>query len=208
MYQKYFKRPLDVVVSLVALLLLGPLLLILIVSVRINLVRSVFVIQERPGLNEKNFTLYKFRTMNNKKDRDGMLLPDEARLTGFGQILRSTSLDELPELINILKGDMSLIGPRPLLVEYLPLYNQTQKRRHEVRPGLSGLAQINGRNALSWEDKFRMDLQYIDNISFLGDLVILFLTIKKVFIREGINSECAATMEVFRGTKNAEESVK
>lgn len=143
--------------------------------------------------------MYKFRTMTDQKDENGELLPDHIRLTKFGKMLRATSLDELPELFNILKGDMSIIGPRPLLVQYLALYSENQKRRHDVRPGLSGLAQINGRNAISWEDKFNLDVEYVDNISCIEDWKIIFLTIKKVFVREGINSESAATMEVFKG---------
>ena len=157
--------------------------------------------QKRPGLNEKIFMMYKFRTMTDERDENGELLPDSVRLTKFGKFLRSTSLDELPELFNILKGDMSIIGPRPLLVQYLPLYNDHQKRRHEVRPGLSGLAQVSGRNAISWEEKFNLDVEYVDNVCFIGDWKIIFLTLKKVFIREGINSETAATMEPFKGTQ-------
>jgi lipopolysaccharide/colanic/teichoic acid biosynthesis glycosyltransferase len=148
--------------------------------------------------------MYKFRTMTDERDEHGELLPDNVRLTKFGRLLRSTSLDELPELFNILRGDMSIVGPRPLLVQYLPLYNEHQKRRHEVRPGLSGLAQVNGRNAISWEKKFNLDVEYVDNVSFIGDWKIIFLTIKKVFVREGINSEATATMEPFKGTNNKE----
>jgi len=155
--------------------------------------------QERPGLNEKIFTLYKFRSMTDERDENGELLPDSVRLTKFGKFLRSTSLDELPELFNILKGDMSIIGPRPLLVQYLPLYDEHQRRRHEVRPGLSGLAQVNGRNAISWEEKFNLDVEYVDNISFILDWKIIFLTIKKVFVREGISSDTSVTMEPFQG---------
>ncbi len=150
---------------------------------------------------KKIFMMYKFRTMTDERDENGELLPDSVRLTKFGRFLRSTSLDELPELFNILKGDMSIIGPRPLLVQYLPLYNDHQKRRHDVRPGLSGLAQVNGRNAISWEDKFNLDVEYVDNVSFIEDWKIIFLTIKKVFVREGINSETAATMEYFEGIR-------
>lgn len=155
--------------------------------------------QERPGLNEKIFTLYKFRSMTDERDENGELLPDSVRLTKFGKFLRSTSLDELPELFNILKGDMSIIGPRPLLVQYLPLYDEHQRRRHEVRPGLSGLAQVNGRNAISWEEKFNLDIEYVNNISFILDWKIIFLTIKKVFVREGISSDTSVTMEPFQG---------
>ena len=164
--------------------------------------------QERPGLNGKIFTLYKFRTMTDERDSEGNLLPDEVRLTKFGKLLRSTSLDELPELLNILFGDIAVIGPRPLLVEYLPRYNAEQRRRHEVRPGLSGLAQVNGRNAISWEDKFKYDVQYVDHVTFLGDWKIIFQTVLNVIKRDGINSETAATMEVFMGTEEkVEENV-
>jgi len=205
-YRRYFKRPMDIILSLIALIILSPVMLIVALLVRIKLGSPVIFKQQRPGLNEKIFTMYKFRTMTDKKDENGELLPDSVRLTKFGKFLRSTSLDELPELFNILKGDMSIIGPRPLLVEYLPLYNEHQQRRHEVRPGLSGLAQISGRNAISWEDKFNLDVEYVDNISFLGDWKIIFFTLKKVFIREGISSNTAVTMETFSGTEK--ESVK
>lgn len=200
-YQKYIKRLLDFILSLTALIVLSPLLLIVSILVRLKLGSPILFKQKRPGLDEKIFTMYKFRTMTDSKDRSGELLPDSVRLTKFGKFLRSTSLDELPGLINIVKGDMSIIGPRPLLVQYLPLYNEHQKRRHEVRPGLSGLAQVNGRNAISWEDKFNLDVKYVDSISFLQDWKIIFLTVKKVFIREGINSETAATIEPFQGNK-------
>lgn len=205
-YRKYFKRPMDIILSLIALIVLSPILLIVALLVRIKLGSPVIFKQQRPGLNEKIFIMYKFRTMTDERDENGELLPDGIRLTKFGRFLRSTSLDELPELFNILKGDMSVIGPRPLLVEYLPLYDEYQKRRHEVRPGLSGLAQVSGRNAISWEDKFDLDVEYVDNISFFGDWKIIFLTLKKVFIREGISSNTAVTMEPFRGSKK--ESVK
>lgn len=198
-YKRFIKRPMDFLLSLIAIIVLSPVFLIVAFLVRIKLGSPILFMQQRPGLNEKIFTMYKFRTMTDHRDENGNLLPDEVRLTKFGKFLRSTSLDELPELFNILKGDMSIIGPRPLLIEYLPLYNEHQKRRHEVRPGLSGLAQINGRNAISWEEKFKLDVEYIDNISFLGDLKIILLTFKKVFIREGINSQTAATMEPFQG---------
>ena len=198
-YRKYIKRPMDFVLSLLAIIVLSPLILIIAILVKIKLGSPVLFKQQRPGMNEKIFTMYKFRTMTDERDENGNLLPDEVRLTKFGQFLRSTSLDELPELFNILKGDMSIIGPRPLLVEYLSLYNEHQKRRHEVKPGLTGLAQVNGRNAISWEQKFDLDVQYVDNVTFLGDLKIIFQTIKKVIIREGISSENAATMEPFRG---------
>ncbi|MGI6490867.1 MAG: sugar transferase [Pelotomaculum sp.] len=206
-YRKYIKRPMDFILSLIAIIVLAPVLLIIAVLVRVRLGSPVLFKQKRPGLNEKIFTLYKFRTMTDEKDENGELLPDDIRLTRFGKLLRSTSLDELPELFNILKGDMSVVGPRPLLIEYLPLYNNQQKRRHEVRPGLSGHAQVNGRNAISWEDKFELDVEYVDNVSFIGDWKIIFLTLKKAFMREDINSETAATMEMFKGTNNAEERV-
>lgn len=207
MYRRYIKRQMDFILSLCALIVLSPVLLITVVLVRMKLGSPVIFRQKRPGLNEKIFTLYKFRTMTDDCDENGELLPDEIRLTRFGKLLRSTSLDELPELFNILKGDMSVIGPRPLLIQYLPLYNDHQKRRHEVRPGLSGLAQVSGRNAISWEDKFNLDVQYVDSVSFIGDWKIIFLTLKKVFTREGINSEGAVTMEVFKGTVSIEERV-
>ncbi len=200
MYRRYFKRPMDFILSLCAIIVLSPVLLIVALLVKIKLGSPVIFKQQRPGLNEKIFTLYKFRTMTDERDEKGELLPDSERLTKFGRMLRSTSLDELPELFNILKGDMSVIGPRPLLIKYLPLYNEKQKRRHEVRPGLSGLAQISGRNAISWEEKFNLDVEYIDNISFIGDWKIIFLTIKKVLIRDGINSGTAVTMEPFSGS--------
>lgn len=198
-YRRYFKRPMDFVLALCAIIVLSPVFLIVALLVKINLGSPVIFKQQRPGLNEKIFTLYKFRTMTDERDENGELLSDGIRLTRFGKFLRSTSLDELPELFNILKGDMSFIGPRPLLVQYLPLYNDHQKRRHEVRPGLSGLAQVSGRNALSWEEKFNLDVEYVDNVNFIEDLRILFLTIIKVLKREGISSDKAATMEPFIG---------
>ncbi len=200
-YKKYFKRPMDFILSLLAIIVLSPVMLIVAILVRIKLGSPVIFKQKRPGLNEKIFPMYKFRTMTDVRDENGELLPDSVRLTKFGKFLRSTSLDELPELFNILKGDMSIVGPRPLLVQYLPLYNEHQKRRHEVRPGLSGLAQISGRNAITWEEKFNFDVEYVDNISFIGDWKIILLTLKKAFMREGINSENAATMEYFTGNK-------
>jgi undecaprenyl phosphate N,N'-diacetylbacillosamine 1-phosphate transferase len=199
-YRRMVKRPMDFILSLIAIIVLSPVLLVVAILVRVNLGSPVLFKQKRPGLNEKIFLMYKFRTMTDERDKNGELLPDSVRLTKFGRFLRSTSLDELPELFNILKGDMSIIGPRPLLVQYLPLYNEYQKRRHEVRPGLSGLAQVSGRNAISWEDKFCLDVEYVDNVSFMGDWKIICLTLKKVFIREGINSETADTMEPFKGT--------
>ena len=199
-YQRYFKRPMDFILSLIALIILSPVFLVVALLVRINLGSPVIFKQQRPGLNEKIFTMYKFRTMTDERDENGELLPDAVRLTKFGKFLRSTSLDELPELFNILKGDMSIVGPRPLLVQYLPLYNEHQRRRHEVRPGLTGLAQVNGRNAISWEEKFDLDVQYVDNVTFINDWKIIFTTLKKVTLREGINSETAATMEFFEGS--------
>lgn len=200
-YKRYVKRIMDFILSLIAIIVLSPILLAVAILVRVKLGGPVLFKQERPGLNEKIFMMYKFRSMTDQRDTNGELLPDSVRLTKFGRILRSTSLDELPGLFNILKGDMSIIGPRPLLVQYLPLYNAHQKRRHDVRPGLSGLAQISGRNAISWEDKFSLDVEYVSNVSFIGDWKIILLTVKKVIVREGINSESAPTMEPFKGTK-------
>ena len=202
MYRKYIKRLLDFILSLFAIIILSPVLLIVALLVRIKLGAPVIFKQKRPGLNEKIFTLYKFRTMTDAKDEQGNLLPDEIRLTKFGKLLRSTSLDELPELFNILKGDMSIVGPRPLLVRYLPLYNEHQKHRHDVRPGFTGYAQCNGRNAISWEEKFDLDIYYVKHVSFRLDLSIIFKTIKIVFLREGISSDTSVTMEEFRGTEN------
>jgi len=203
-YRRFLKRPMDFILSLVAIIVLSPVLIIVGVLVRVKLGSPVLFKQKRPGLNEKVFTMYKFRTMTDEKDEkdeSGELLPDNVRLTKFGRMLRSTSLDELPELFNILKGDMSIVGPRPLLIQYLELYNSHQKRRHEVRPGLSGRAQVNGRNAISWEDKFNLDVEYVDNVSFIGDWKIILLTIKKVFVKEGISSDTSVTMEPFKGSK-------
>ncbi len=204
-YRKFIKRPLDFILSLLAIVVLSPILLAVAILVRIKLGSPVVFKQKRPGLNEKIFTMYKFRTMTDEKDENGNLLPDRDRLTRFGRFLRSTSLDELPELFNILKGDMSIVGPRPLLVQYLPLYNNQQRRRHLVRPGLSGLAQVSGRNSISWEDKFRLDIEYVDNVTLIGDWKIILLTIKKVFIREGISQAGKVTIEPFMGTKKASE---
>lgn len=199
-YERFIKRPQDFLCSLIALIILSPVLLVTAVLVRTKLGSPIIFKQQRPGLNGKIFTLYKFRTMTDKRDEKGELLPDEVRLTRFGKILRSTSLDELPELVNILKGDMSVVGPRPLLVRYLPLYNEHQARRHEARPGFTGYAQVHGRNAITWEDKFDKDVYYVDHITFLGDWKIIFRTIKTVLKREGISSNSSVTMEEFRGT--------
>lgn len=204
-YEKYIKRPQDMLCALLALIVLSPILLITAFLVRVKLGSPVIFKQERPGLNGKIFTLYKFRTMTDERDSEGNLLPDEERLTKFGKLLRSTSLDELPELLNILFGDIAVVGPRPLLVEYLPRYNVEQRRRHEVRPGLSGLAQVNGRNAISWEDKFKYDVQYVEHVTFIGDWKIILKTVLNVIKRDGINSETAATMEVFMGTEEKVE---
>lgn len=206
MYAKYIKRPFDIFCSLCAIIVLSPVLLILTVVGAIVMKGNPFFTQLRPGKNEKIFKLIKFRTMTCEKDENGNLLPDEKRLTKYGKFLRSTSLDELPELFNIFIGDMSVIGPRPLLVQYLPLYNEHQKRRHEVRPGLSGLAQVNGRNSITWEQKFDDDVKYVENITFWGDIKLIFVTVFKVFKREGISQENNATMEFFTGTKNDESS--
>lgn len=205
MIYKYIKRILDIILSLLAIIILSPLLAVTAVLVKTKLGSPVLFKQERPGKDEKIFTLMKFRTMTDERDENGELLPDEVRLTKFGKFLRSTSIDELPELFNILKGDMSVIGPRPLLVEYIPRYNEHQHRRHEVRPGLSGWAQVNGRNTVSWEDKFDMDVHYVDNYSFAMDVKILFMTVLNVIKKEGISSETSATMEVFMGTPEKEE---
>ncbi|MDO9491627.1 sugar transferase [Acetobacterium sp.] len=201
MYKRFIKRPMDFCLSLIAIIVLSPVYFVLVLMIRKKLGRPVLFKQQRPGLNENIFTLYKFRTMTDQRDEKGELLPDDKRLTKFGNFLRSTSLDELPELVNVVKGDMAVIGPRPLLVQYLPLYNEKQKRRHEVKPGLSGLAQVNGRNAISWEAKFDLDIEYVDAISFVGDWKIILLTLKKVFKREGINANASTTMELFQGTR-------
>ena len=202
MYRKFGKRFLDIFCSLLALIVFSWLYIIIAVLVAIFLGRPILFKQERPGKNEKIFKLYKFRTMTDKRDENGNLLPDEVRLTKFGKFLRATSLDELPEAINILKGDMSIIGPRPLLVQYLPLYNEEQKHRHDVRPGLSGLAQVNGRNAITWEEKFQLDVEYVNHVTFWGDVKIIFKTVWKAFAKqEGINQDGSATMEPFKGSK-------
>ena len=200
MYAKCFKRVLDFILSFGAIIILSPILIVLTVVGAVAMCGNPFFTQERPGKRERIFKLIKFRTMNNKKDRQGNLLPDEDRLTAYGKWLRSTSLDELPELFNIFSGDMSIVGPRPLLVRYLPRYNKEQHRRHKVRPGLTGLAQVNGRNAISWEDKFKYDVEYVDNVTFLGDINIIIETVKIVLHRSGISSGTSATMEEFMGT--------
>lgn len=199
MYRLFVKRLLDFILSLISIIILSPIYIIIAILVKIKLGSPVLFTQERPGLNEKIFKMYKFRTMTSKTDENGNLLPDEQRLTSFGKKLRSTSLDELPELLNILKGDMSIVGPRPLLVKYLPLYNEKQKHRHDVRPGLTGLAQVNGRNAISWEDKFKYDIEYAQNINFFIDLRIVLKTILKVINRDDVSSNTSVTMEEFRG---------
>ena len=201
-YEKYIKRPQDVLCALAATIVLSPVMLITAYLVRTKLGSPVIFKQERPGLDGKVFMLYKFRTMTDEKDENGNLLPDEVRLTNFGKKLRSTSLDELPELFNILKGDMAVVGPRPLLVRYLPRYNAHQARRHEVRPGFTGYAQVNGRNSITWEDKFDKDVYYVDHVSFLGDWMIIFQTVKTVLKKEGISSDTSATMEEFMGTES------
>ena len=199
-YEKYIKRQIDIICSLAAIIVLSPVLLVLTIVGAIKMKGNPFFTQLRPGKDEKIFKLVKFRTMTCEKDKDGKLLPDEQRLTKYGKILRSTSLDELPELWNILKGDMSIVGPRPLLVEYLPLYNEVQKHRHDVRPGLTGLAQVHGRNTITWNEKFLLDIAYIKKISFLGDIKIILETVGKVVKRDGISSETSETMEVFTGS--------
>lgn len=200
MYKCIVKKVLDCSIAFVVLLLSSPLLLLLSVIIFCsNGFKNPFFFQKRPGKNGKVFKVVKFKTMNNKRDKNSQLLPDCLRLTRVGKFVRSTSLDELPQLINVLKGDMALVGPRPLLVEYLPLYSKEQARRHEVRPGITGWAQVNGRNTISWTKKFELDVWYVDHCSFLLDVQILFLTVKKVFIREGISSETCVTMEKFTG---------
>lgn len=199
-YEKYIKRLQDFCCALLAIIVLSPIMLITALLVRIKLGTPVLYTQDRPGLNGEVFRLYKFRSMTDERDENGELLPDEIRLTNFGKKLRATSLDELPELINMLKGDMSVVGPRPLLVQYLSLYNLHQARRHEVRPGFTGYAQVHGRNSITWEDKFDKDVYYVDHITFFGDWKIIFQTLKTVLKREGINSEGSVTMEAFKGT--------
>ena len=200
MYKHFFKRLFDFIISLIALAIISPLLLVVTIWLHFaNKGAGAFFLQERPGKNAKIFKVIKFKTMTDERDQNGNLLPDEKRLTKVGRFVRSTSIDELPQLINVLKGDMALIGPRPLLVEYLPLYSKEQARRHEVRPGLSGWAQCHGRNAISWTDKFKYDVWYVDHVSLMTDLKGILITIKKVFFRDGISQEGQATMEAFKG---------
>ncbi|MDI5887445.1 sugar transferase [Flavobacterium yafengii] len=201
MYKSFFKQMLDFTLALIALVFISPLILLLILFLAIANDGKPFFVQKRPGKRGKIFSIVKFKTMNDKKDKNGNLLSDADRLTKVGQFVRKTSLDEIPQLINVLKGDMSLIGPRPLLPQYLELYSDFQNRRHEVRPGITGWAQVNGRNAISWEKKFEYDVWYVDNISFLLDIKIILLTLKKVFIREGISQDGQMTIEAFTGTK-------
>ena len=206
-YRKYIKRLLDIILSLFALIVLSPVILVIAILVKIKLGSPVIFKQQRPGRDEKVFTIFKFRTMTDKRNENGEFFPDEVRLTKFGKSLRSTSLDELPELLNIIKGDMSIVGPRPLLVQYLPYYDDFQKRRHEVRPGLTGLAQVNGRNATTWDERFGFDVKYVDSMNFLQDVRIIFTTVKHVITRKGINSEHNATMESFIADKEVSEIV-
>lgn len=200
-YERFIKRPMDCFLATLSLLFLSPVILILFLLVRVFLGSPVLFEQDRPGKDGKVFKLYKFRTMTDKRDEDGQLLADEKRLTTFGKVLRSSSLDELPELFNIIKGEMSLIGPRPLLVKYLPLYNEEQAKRHDVRPGLTGLAQSRGRNSLSWEEKFKLDVEYVNHITFLGDLKIIVDTIRSVLNSEGISADGDVTMPFFTGNE-------
>lgn len=201
MYKKYIKRILDFLLSAFVLIILAIPLIIVGLLIKVKLGSPILFRQERPGKNGKIFEIIKFRTMNNAKDESGNLLPDDLRLTKFGKFIRSTSIDELPELINILKGDMSIVGPRPLLVEYLDLYNEEQKHRHDVRPGLTGLAQVNGRNSITWEEKFKYDIEYVKNVTFINDCKIILKTIQKVVQRDGINAAETVTMEKFKGNK-------
>lgn len=201
MYRRIFKRILDLFISVIGFLLLSPVFAVVTVLLFISNHGKPFFFQSRPGKNEKIFKIIKFKTMTDQKDAGGLLLPDEKRLTRVGSFVRKTSLDEIPQLLNVIKGDMSLVGPRPLLIQYLPLYNQHQKRRHEVRPGITGWAQVNGRNTLSWNKKFDYDVWYVDHLSFLLDLKIILMTIIRVFKSDGISAEGQATMEVFKGNE-------
>lgn len=195
MYAKYIKRILDFILSLIALIVLSPVLLVVAILVRIKLGSPIIFKQQRPGKDEKIFTLYKFRTMTDKKDENGNLLPDSERLTKFGKVLRSTSLDELPELVNILKGDMSIVGPRPLLVKYLPYYTEEERHRHDVRPGLTGLAQVSGRNTISWKEKFDKDIEYVNNISFFNDCSVIIKTVIAVFKHDGVKLQAIPDLD-------------
>lgn len=202
MYSRYFKRIFDFTFALLALVVLLPLLLVVTIGLYFANQGKPFFFQARPGLNEKIFKIIKFKTMNDKRDSEGNLLPDEQRITRIGSLVRKTSLDEIPQLINVLKGEMSLIGPRPLLIHYLPLYNERQKKRHNVRPGITGWAQVNGRNAITWQKKFELDVWYVENISFQTDVFVFFTTIKKVLLRNDISQEGQATIENFKGNDN------
>jgi undecaprenyl phosphate N,N'-diacetylbacillosamine 1-phosphate transferase len=207
MYRHFFKRLFDFVIALVGLIILSPLFLILWIGLLIaNKGAGAFFLQERPGKDEKIFKVIKFKTMNDRRDENGNLLPDNERLTKIGRVIRSLSLDEIPQLLNVIKGDMALVGPRPLLVQYLPLYDEVQRRRHEVRPGITGWAQVNGRNAISWQEKFAYDVWYVDHLSLSLDIKILLKTIEKVFKREGINSGTHVTMEPFKGNPTASQN--
>src|SRR5690554_2103909 len=201
MYKSFFKPTLDFLIALIGLLILSPIFLFVMIALTIANNGKPFFFQKRPGKNEKIFSIIKFKTMNDKKDAEGNLLSDAERLTPIGAFVRKTSLDEIPQLINVLKGDMSMIGPRPLLIQYLPLYNEQQRQRHEVRPGITGWAQVNGRNAISWEQKFEYDVWYVDNVSLTLDFKIALKTIQKIFKREGISSDTSVTMEAFKGNK-------
>ena len=207
-YEKYLKRPLDFLLASAATVILSPVMLATAALVRVKLGTPVLFSQERPGKDGKIFRLYKFRSMTDETDENGALQPDELRLTSFGKKLRATSLDELPELLNIIRGDMSIVGPRPLLVRYLPRYNAHQARRHEVRPGFTGLAQVHGRNAISWEEKFDWDVRYVDHITFLGDCRIILETVKTVLCHQGISSATSVTMEEFMGNETADEKTR
>ena len=206
-YEKYIKRPQDFCCALLAIIVLSPVMLVTALLVRKKLGTPVLFTQERPGLDGKIFKLYKFRSMTDERDDQGKLLPDEIRLTSFGKRLRSTSLDELPELFNMLRGDMSVVGPRPLLVRYLDRYNEHQARRHEVRPGFTGYAQVHGRNAITWEEKFNYDVEYVDHITFLGDWKIIFQTVRTVLKKDGITSSTSVTMEEFVGSGKRQRNV-
>lgn len=201
MYKNFIKAILDKLLALILLTLFLPIILVVSILIFVKIGRPIFFTQNRPTKDERIFKIYKFRTMSNEKDENGELLPDKDRLIGIGRVVRSLSLDELPQLFNVLKGDMSFVGPRPLLVEYLPLYDEKQKKRHSVKAGITGLAQVNGRNAISWEQKFKLDVEYAESVSFWLDLKIMFLTAKKVVVKEGISQSGEATMEKFRGTK-------